>query len=77
MRCSARCSQEKCPGFTARFIEPPACWVFDPRPDAPDSIVSRSPSTPFGALRVNAKNAASIDVHPAGAGNSERPFARP
>jgi hypothetical protein len=48
------------PGFTARLSEPPACSVFDPRPDAPDSIASRSPEAPFGARRVNAKNAASI-----------------
>jgi hypothetical protein len=48
------------PGFTARLSEPPACSVFDPRPDAHDSIASRSPETPFGIRRVNAENAASI-----------------
>jgi len=30
--------------------------VFDPRPDAPESIVSHSPETPFGAHRVKVKN---------------------
>jgi len=48
------------PGFTARLSEPPACSVFDLRPDAHDSNASRSPETPFGAFRVNAENAASI-----------------
>jgi len=40
----------------------PACAnpFFDPRPDAPDAIVSRSPETPFGVRRVVAQNAASI-----------------
>jgi hypothetical protein len=51
--------------------------VFDPQPDAPDSIVFRSPAALFSVHRVNAKNASSKDVHPAEAGNSERPFARP
>jgi YVTN family beta-propeller protein len=46
--------------FTARLSEPPACSVFDPRPDAPDAIDSRSPETPFGAFRVNTENAAPI-----------------
>ena len=48
------------PGFTARLSEPPACSVFDPRPDALESIVSHSPATPFGARRVNAQDASSI-----------------
>jgi len=48
------------PGFTARLSEPPACSVFDPRPDALESIVSHSPTTPFGARRVNAQDASSI-----------------
>jgi hypothetical protein len=47
------------PGFTARLSEPPACSAFDPRPDAAESNVSHSPATPFGAHRVNAKNASS------------------
>jgi hypothetical protein len=29
--------KRKCPGFTARLSEPPACSVFDPQPDVPDS----------------------------------------
>ena len=48
------------PGFTARLSEPPACSAFDPRPDAPESIVSHSPATPFGAHRVRVTDASSI-----------------
>ena len=48
------------PGFTARLSEPPACSVFDPQPNAPESIVSCSLAAPFGVHRVNAKNASSI-----------------
>jgi hypothetical protein len=40
--------------------EPPACSVFDPRPDAPESIVLRSPATLFSARGVNAKHAFSL-----------------
>lgn len=40
--------------------EPPACSVFDPRQDVIESMVSRSPATPFGARRVNAQNESSI-----------------
>jgi len=39
--------------------------------------VCRSPASVFLARRVSATNASSTDLHPAGAGNSKRPFARP
>ena len=39
--------------------------------------VCRSPASVFLARRVGATNVSSTDLHPAGAGNSERPFARP
>jgi hypothetical protein len=44
------------PGFTIRLSEPPACSVFDPQPNAPESTIFRSPTTLFSARRVSAKN---------------------
>jgi len=38
--------------------------------------VCHSPATLFSVRRVVATNAPSADLHPTGAGNSERPFAR-